>query len=80
MPNAVPDHSDRGGQYTSEQFQALMFGDGVDCSMSRSGNVQDNASMASFFSPLKSERTGREAHRIRDAGGGGKLPTSIPAS
>ena len=36
-------------QYTSEQFQRLMADNGVDCSMSRSGNVWDNAAMESFF-------------------------------
>jgi transposase InsO family protein len=30
---------------------------GVVCSMSRSGNVWDNAAMESFFSSLKTERT-----------------------
>jgi putative transposase len=30
-------------QYTSEQFQRLMADHGVVCSMSRSGNVWDNA-------------------------------------
>lgn len=30
-------HSDRGSQYTSEQFQRLMADHGVICSMSRSG-------------------------------------------
>ena len=28
-----------GSQYTSEQFQRLMADNGVDCSMSRSGNI-----------------------------------------
>jgi transposase InsO family protein len=37
-----PPHSDRGSQYTSEQFQRLMTDHGVVCSMSRSGNVWDN--------------------------------------
>jgi putative transposase len=37
-------HSDRGSQYTSEQFR-LMADHGVICSMSRSGNVWDNAAM-----------------------------------
>jgi hypothetical protein len=32
-------------------------------SMSRSGNVRDNAAMQSFFSPLKTERTARKIHR-----------------
>jgi putative transposase len=36
-------------QYTSEQFQKLMVDHGVVCSMSRSGNVWDNAAMESFF-------------------------------
>ena len=55
-PDALLHHSDRGSQYTSEQFQRLMADHGVVCSMSRSGNVWDNAAMESFFSPLKTER------------------------
>ena len=38
-PDALLHHFDRGSQYTSEQFQRLMVDNGVDCSMSRSGNV-----------------------------------------
>ena len=38
-PDALLHHSDRGSQYTSEQFQRLMADNGVVCSMSRSGNV-----------------------------------------
>ena len=53
-------------QYTSEQFQRLMAGHGVVCSMSRSGNVWDNAAMESFFSSLKTERTGQKTYRSRD--------------
>jgi putative transposase len=53
-------------QYTSEQFQRLMADNGVVCSMSRSGNVWDNAAMESFFSSLKTERTGRKTYRTRD--------------
>jgi putative transposase len=51
---------------TSEQFQRLMADHGVVCSMSRSGNVWDNAAMESFFSSLKTERTGRKTYRTRD--------------
>jgi putative transposase len=36
---------DRGSQYTGEQFQRLMADHGVVRSMSRSGNVWDNAAM-----------------------------------
>ena len=59
-------HSDQGSQYTSEQFQRLMADNGIVCSMSRSGNVWDNAAMESFFSSLKTERTGRKTYRTRD--------------
>jgi len=53
-------------QYTSEQFQRLMADDAVVCSLSRSGNVWDNAAMESFFSSLKTERTGNKTYRTRD--------------
>jgi putative transposase len=66
-PNALLHHSDCGSQYASEQFQTLMADNGVDCSMSGSGNVWDNAAMESFFSSLKTERIGRKIYRTRDA-------------
>jgi putative transposase len=56
----------RGSQYVSEQFQRLMADNGVVCSMSRSGNVWDNAAMESFFSSLKTERIGNKLYRSRD--------------
>jgi len=59
-------HSDQGSQYTSEQFQRLMADNGVTCSMSRSGNVWDNAAMENFFSSMKIERIGRKAYRTRN--------------
>ena len=65
-PRALLHHSDRGSQYTSEQFQRLMVDHGVTCSMSRSGNCWDNAAMESFFSSLKTERTARKTYRTRD--------------
>ncbi len=43
-----------------------MSGNGVRCSMSRSGNVWDNAAMESFFSSLKTERVARKVYRTRD--------------
>jgi putative transposase len=39
---------------------------GITCSMSRSGNVWDNATMESFFSSLKTERTASNVYRTRD--------------
>jgi putative transposase len=65
-PQALLHHSDRGSQYTSEQFQRLMADQGITCSMSRSGNCWDNAAMESFFSSLKTERTARKTYRTRD--------------
>ncbi len=65
-PDALLHHSDQGSQYTSKQFQRLLADNGVTCSMSRSGNVWDNAAMESFFSSLKTERTVRRVYRTRD--------------
>jgi putative transposase len=65
-PDALIHHSDRGSQYTSDQFQRLIADHGVTCSMSRSGNVWDNAAMESFFSSLKTERITRRIYRTRD--------------
>jgi putative transposase len=65
-PDALIHHSDRGSQYTSDQFQRLLADHGVTCSMSRSGNVWDNAAMESFFSSLKTERIARRIYRTRD--------------
>ena len=55
-PEALLHHADRGSQYMSEQFQRLTADHGIVCSMSRAGNVWDNAAMESFFSSLKTER------------------------
>jgi putative transposase len=65
-PDALLHHSDQGSQYTSEQFQRLMADNGVTCSMSRSGNVWDNAAMESFFSSMKTERIGQKTYRTRN--------------
>ena len=65
-PISLLHHSDQGSQYTSEQFQRLMADHGITCSMSRSGNVWDNAAMESFFSSLKTERCARKVYRTRD--------------
>ena len=64
--HTVLHHSDRGSQYTSEPFQRLLADHGITCSMSRAGNVWDNAVMESFFSSLKTERTAAKTYRSRD--------------
>ena len=66
-PRELLHHSDRGSQYTSEQCQRLMAEHGIQCSLSRAGNVWDNAAMESFFSSLKTERTAGKVYRTRDA-------------
>jgi putative transposase len=62
---ALLHHSDQGTQYTSELFQRLLTDHAITCSMSRSGNVWDNAVMESFFSTMKVERCYRRQYRTR---------------
>ena len=64
--DALLHHSDQGSQSTSEQFQRLMADHGIVCSMSRSGDVRDNAAMEAFFSSLETERTADKTYRIRE--------------
>jgi len=54
-PQELLHHSDRGCQYTSHEFQALLRQYGIICSMSGKGNCYDNAAMESFFATLKTE-------------------------
>lgn len=60
-------HSDRGCQYTSSRFQAVLAAHDVRCSMSRRGNCYDNAVVESFFRTLKVETGGRRIWRSRAA-------------
>ena len=48
-------HTDRGCQYTSEQFRELLEKNGVVQSLSRPGQCWDNAVAESFFATLKEE-------------------------
>jgi putative transposase len=48
-------HSDRGSQYASDHYQALLARHGITCSMSRRADCWDNAPMESFFASLKKE-------------------------
>jgi transposase InsO family protein len=48
-------HSDRGSQYASGDYQAVLTAAGIICSMSRRGNCWDNAVAESFFATLKVE-------------------------
>lgn len=48
-------HSDRGSQYASARYQAVLRHYGLRASMSRTGNCWDNSVVESFFSTLKTE-------------------------
>lgn len=48
-------HSDRGCQYTSQEYQTALSDLQATCSMSRKGNCWDNAVTESFFATLKTE-------------------------
>lgn len=50
-------HSDRGSQYTSDDYQKLLKTLGITCSMSHAGYCYDNAVMERFFWSLKHEWT-----------------------
>lgn len=64
VTDTLPHHSDQAS--TSGQFQRLIADNGLTCSMTRSGNVWDNAAMDSFFSSLKAERVSGKAYRTRN--------------
>jgi len=51
-PKGLLHHSDRGSQYASHSYQALLKQHGMVCSMSRKGNCWDNAPTERFFSSL----------------------------
>jgi len=55
QPTGVIVHSDRGSQYCSVAYQALITAHGLRCSMSAKGNCYDNACAESFFHSLKVE-------------------------
>lgn len=58
-------HSDRGSQYASGDYQALLAAQQMVCSMSRRGNCWDNAPVESFFSTLKRELVHHRRYQTR---------------
>lgn len=58
-------HSDRGSQYASAEYQAVLQTDQAVASMSRAGNCYDNAAMESFFGTLKCELIHDRHYRTR---------------
>ncbi len=64
-PKGVIHHSDRGSQYCSNAYQALLKKNGFICSMSGSGNCYDNAVMESFYHTLKVEAVYGTSYKTR---------------
>jgi putative transposase len=59
-------HSDRGSQYASDDYQTALRHHGIECSMSGRGNCWDNAVVESFFGTLKSELIYRRTWATRN--------------
>ena len=62
---ALLHHSDRGIQYASREYRKLLLSNKAAISMSRKGDVLDNAPMESFFATLKKELTHRDHYQTR---------------
>lgn len=58
-------HSDRGSQYASAEYRALLAKHGARASMSGAGNCYDNAVAESFFASLKKELVHSRAFQTR---------------
>ena len=58
-------HSDRGCQFTSEEYQQFLAAHQVICSMSAVSSCADNAAAESFCGRLKRERVNRRQYRTR---------------
>ena len=63
---ALIHHSDRGAQYTSDDFRDVLAQHNIQCSMSRTGNCYDNAVVESFFGVLKRECVNRKKYHTRE--------------
>ena len=59
-------HSDRGSQYTSDDFRQELDKHNIRCSMSARGNCYDNAVVESFFGLMKRERINRTRYLTRE--------------
>jgi putative transposase len=66
MPTGVMVHSDRGSQYCSRQYHALLVRHDHICSMSGMGNCYGNACTESFFHTLKVEMVHGESFATRE--------------
>ena len=62
-PPGLVHHSDRGVQYASRDYTQVLEQHGIRISMSRRGNVYDNAKAESFMKTLKYEEVYRSEYR-----------------
>lgn len=67
QPADLIQHTDRGSQYTADDYLALLKEQGFQVSMSDKGDPYDNAMMESFFSTLRAELTDLERFATRQA-------------
>ncbi len=58
-------HTDRGTQFTAEEYQAFLADHQIVSSMSAIGSCADNAPAEGFFGRLKHERVNRRQYRTR---------------
>ncbi|SVB24584.1 uncharacterized protein METZ01_LOCUS177438 [marine metagenome] len=58
-------HSDRGCQFTSDEYQRFLAGHNLVSSMSAVGSCADNAACEGFFGMLKRERVNRRRYQTR---------------
>jgi putative transposase len=65
-PAGLMHHSDRGSQYASGAFRQMLAAHGMICSMSRKGEVYDNAVMESFYATLKCELVHSARYAMRE--------------
>ena len=66
-PRGVIVHTDRGSQYCSGDYQAVLGDNGLVCSMSKKGDCYDNAAMESWNHSLKVEAIHGERFVTRQA-------------
>lgn len=67
QPTNLIQHTDRGSQYTADNYLALLKAQGIQVSMSGKGDPYDNAMIESFFSTLRAELTDLERFTTRQA-------------
>jgi putative transposase len=64
-PAGLLHHSDRGSEFTSDRYLAVLAERGIQVSMSRTANCYENAAMESCFATLTKECTDRTRFQTR---------------